>query len=169
METEPQVPAKAEKQKPPAKTQAQKAKEKAKADMEEAMVFEQFGAKVMKVRMRAVKALGHHADALGMHYIGHGKILLGADNAEKSFAACGELVEKIISGEYTAGSDTILALMELQRDFNEQIIDAGAQTLKAVRPPDPPKSTTNTFVAFPPGSQAVVVSCDGKQLDGPPG
>jgi len=141
----------------PAKEKIARRRKQLREEAEEARLFETLGSKVMRVKLRTLKALGDQADSLGLQHIGHGRLVVAAENAERIFTRCGDLAEQIVQGKYPADPSVLLALLELQRDFNKQIIETGEAHLKGIRQPESKPSAGDQYVVFPPGNQMVAV------------
>jgi len=121
---------------------------------------------VVKVKARAYHSIGAHADSLGLRMIGHGRILVAGENAERAFQACMGLIESHATSGKVGADEKIAHLLEVLGMFNKQILESGEAHLRADRQPvsGTPKNTLN--MAFPPGkSVAVVVQGDSGQIE----
>jgi len=130
---------------------------KLKEDLEDAKIFESLGAKVIKIRSKALKAIGANVEELGVQQIGQGRIVVGAENAERAFAKCGELIEKSIEATSGLPTPTALELLHLQREFNQQIIDCGEKQIDSCRQRDNKPTGQKPVFTFPPGKTAVII------------
>ena len=128
-----------------------------KEELEDAKVFESLGSKVIKIRTRALKAIGANAEELGVRAIGQGRIVVGAENAERAFAKCGELIDKSIEATNVLPTPAALELLRLQREFNQQVIECGEKQIDACRQHDGKPSGQKPVFAFPPGKTAVII------------
>ncbi len=139
-------------------THKERRKLQLKREMEEAQLFEQLGQKVIRVKTRTLKAIGDHLQACGVRTIGHGRIVVSGENADRAFVRCGEYVEQLAAKDPLLARDAIVELMRLQAIFNKQILECGEAHLKADRLPDVPQKGLSQPQAFPPGGVAVFVN-----------
>lgn len=150
---------------PPPKTQKQKLKE----ELEDAKLFEALGSKIIKVKTRTYHALGQHAEKLGIKCVGHGRILVAGENAEKAFRACTELIESHATSGKEGSDIRVIQLLELLSVFNKQILESGEAHLRADKQPSNALPTKGVNMAFPRGKVVGVVVKDDPQAIQKPG
>jgi len=136
---------------------AVKAPVKTKKAVNQALTFARFGVQVLRVKARALAALGKEAENSGIKQIGHGKILVASDNAETAIARLGIIVDKMLKDKSNVDYETILEIMRLQKEFNSQLIKAAEAHFNADKLPAPPGMPNGGItMPFPAGAPVMI-------------
>lgn len=139
-------------------TSRERRKKQLKQEMEEAQLFQQLGQRVIKVKTRTLQAIGEHLHACGIRAVGHGRIVVAGENADKAFGRCAEVLDKLMEENPMVAKTAIIEVLQLQAVFNRQILEAGEAHLKADRQPESPQKGLAQMQAFPPGGAVIVVN-----------
>lgn len=143
---------------PPSMTPRERRKAQLKQEMEEAQLFQQLGQKVIKVKTRTLKAIGDHLHECGIRPVGHGRIVVAAENADRAVGRCDQVLDILMAANPMEARVAIVELLQLQAVFNRIILDAGEAHLKSDRQPDSPQKGATPMQAFPPGGAVIVVN-----------
>lgn len=114
--------------------QPQKPKPKDKKALAEAQAFAKFGVQVLRVKARVLAALGKEAESCGIKQIGHGKILIAAENAEAAISRLGVIIDGLLKKD-PVDYPLILEVMQMQKEFNSQIIKTAEAHFSADKQP----------------------------------
>jgi hypothetical protein len=131
-------------------------KERLAEQMAEARVFEQFGTKILKVRMKTLAAIGSDVERLGVKQIGHGKIALAGENAHIHIERLGDLVHELQSRTPPVDPSVIVDAMALVRAFNEQLMESGKAHINADKQPAVSNTSNTLSVPFPAGTPLMI-------------
>jgi hypothetical protein len=85
------------------------------------------GAKVFKVKRSTLKKIRACADLQGAKQLGHGKVILAADSAIEAIGIVRATLQTVLERDPPPDPRTILQLMQLQLDFNRQLINASTK------------------------------------------
>lgn len=124
---------------------------KYKRDLSRAKAMEQFGQKVMRIKMKALAAMGDSAEKLGIKKIGHGKILIAGDTAEEAISRIDELIE-----QHQEDGGTVVSLMEIRLGYTRLMLDSGKAHIDAEKQVTAINKTANITIPFPAGNPMVV-------------
>lgn len=123
----------------------------------EAKAFEQFGGKVIKIKMKSIAAIGSDLDKLGAKKIGHGRIVVSAEDAASAIAICDERIAAYSEADPPVDPQIIVALLEVRLGYTRLMLDSGKahidaeKQLAAVN-----RTTSNIAMSFPQGQPMVV-------------
>jgi len=138
------------------KTSPKKPKPKDKKAMADAQAFAKFGVQVLRVKARVLAALGKEAEECGIKSIGHGKILLASDNAENAIVKLGTIVDNLMTQQPAPDYGLVLEIMQLQREFNSQLIKTAEAHFNADKQPYMPSQPNGVLIPYPPGAAVMV-------------
>lgn len=131
--------------------------------LREVNAFAVLGSKVLRIKAEALASIGDCIQKMGVKKIGHGKILVASEHAEESL----DQLDGIINQEMEKGDkcdvDRIIALMQLKKEFNRQILESGHAHIAADRQPAPAPPAGGPQMAFPPGTPVAVMIGQPKQ------
>src|SRR5262245_34445578 len=90
---------------------------KDRSELRAAAAFAKFGVLSLRVKTETLAALGTVAEKAGIKEIGHGKIILASDNAEKAVWALNDFVDKLTKDPAAIDHRLVMDLMRLMREF----------------------------------------------------
>lgn len=131
-------------------------RERMAQQMIEARTMEKFGTKVMKVKIRALAAIGADVEKMGVKQIGHGKIALAGDMAQTAVEHLVDLVHDLKARVPACDPDTIIDAMREMRAFNEQLMNSGKAHIDADKQLIGGNTGPHLTVPFPAGTPLVV-------------
>lgn len=121
----------------------------------DAKTAELLGSKVIRIKTKHLAKLGKYAGSMGIKDIGHGRLLSIGSNADKSIAVCDAIVHELLtSGE--CDPDFLIAVMQLKRDFNSQLIDIATSHLKADKSGSGDSYDAKIVATFPCGQPGMI-------------
>jgi len=129
--------------------------DKMKSRLEEAKMLSKLGASIVRVKNKSMAVIGKHMEELGIKQIGHGRIAIAGDNAEVAVAKIGAYVDHLMA-QPNVSPEVIAIWMELQKDFNRQIMDSGEMHIKASAVAESDGNNKSISLPFPAGSQVAV-------------
>ncbi len=133
-----------------------KKRKKNKEALIEAAAFARFGVHSLRVKAETLAALGKVAEAAGIKQIGHGRIILAADNAEGALRTLGAFVDDLVKKGENTDHKLIVEIMRMVHAFNEQLIKTAEAHLTVDKQPSSGTSGQNMTMAFPSGSPVVI-------------
>jgi hypothetical protein len=133
-----------------------KPKPKDRKAMAEAQAFAKFGVQVLRVKARVLAALGREAEQCGIKQIGHGKILLASDNAEAAISKLGGIIDGLLAQEPGPDYELVLEVMQLQKEFNGQLIKTAEAHFNADKQPMAPPMNNNINIPYPAGTAVMI-------------
>jgi len=123
----------------------------------EAKAYEQLGQRVLKFKAKKFGSVGDYiVSALGVKKVGHGTIISASENADQHIQQCDALVKELLSKDPPCDPDVIVALMQLARDFNQQLLDSGEAHLRIDRQPVAAPEGDKLSLPFPAGTPMVI-------------
>ena len=123
---------------------------KYKSALSQARSFEQFGKRILKIKMKTLAALGEEAQALGIKKIGHGKILVASENAEEAIYKLDELIDNETDPEIRA------QLMQLRLGYNKLLLETGQAHIEAEKQALALNKSTTLTIPFSQGKPMIV-------------
>lgn len=133
-----------------------KQKKKDRSALKAAASFARFGVQVLRIKAETLAALGKVAEAAGIRQIGHGKIMVAADNAEQAIGMLGACVEKLSQKEGEPDHRLMIDIMRLMREFNDQMIHTAKVHLEVDRKTPALPTGTNITMPFPAGAPVMI-------------
>lgn len=133
-----------------------KKRKKASAAMVEAAAFARFGVHSLRVKAETLAALGKTAEAAGIKQIGHGRIIVAADNAEGAIRTLGAFVEDLVTKGDQVDHKLVLEIMRMVREFNDQLIKTAEAHLEVDKQLGSGHSAGATTMAFPSGAPVMI-------------
>lgn len=140
--------------------------QRSRARVAEARAYEQLGQRVLKFKARKFGQVGEYiVTTLGVKKVGHGTIISASENADQAIQRCDALVQELLAKDPPCDPDVIVALMQLKRDFNQQLLDSGEAHLRIDRQPASAPEGNNLSIPFPAGQPMMIAI--GKQQPPP--
>lgn len=129
------------------------ARQRSRTRIAEARAYEQLGQRVLKFKARKFGAVGEYiVTTLGVKKVGHGTIISASENADQAIQRCDALVQEMLAKDPPCDPDVVVALMQLKRDFNQQLLDSGEAHLRIDRQPTVGPESNTLSVPFPAGT-----------------
>lgn len=138
-------------------------KAKYKQSLAQARLYEQFGSRVLRLKAKTQAALGKDVEELGVKRIGHGKILMASDFAEEAIARISLVIMQLQQRDPPCDPDILVDLMQLQRDFNKQLLETGQAHIDAEKMVPAQIDNSINLRTFPAGTPMVVAITKGKE------
>jgi hypothetical protein len=142
------------------KSELEEMKAKAKASISkralEAKLYQEVGARVIRIKARTLAGLGDLSTKLGVRKVGHGRLLGAGDNTEMHMAMVIEEIETLRARDPVVNADRIIGLLELLDRMNGRLIEIGQSHLKADTQTDSRPSGTMVIAPYPVGSPMIL-------------
>jgi len=122
----------------------------------EAKAFEQFGGKIMKIKLKSLAAIGNDLDKMGAKKIGHGRIAVTGEEAEAAIAICDERIDAYRVMDPPCDPQVIIALLEVRLGYTRLILDSGKAHIDAEKQVATVNKTSNIAMSFPQGQPMMV-------------
>lgn len=127
------------------------------ARLADAQAYESLGLKLLRIKVKKLGDVGNYiVERLGVKKIGHGTIAAASDNADEYMAKCAAIVQELLARVPPCDPEAIVAMMQLIRDFNRQLLDSGKEHIAADRQPSLPTEGDRLTVPFPPGTPLMI-------------
>lgn len=134
----------------------------------EAQLYQEVGAKVIRIKAKTLAMLGAYADKFGVKKVGHGRLLVCGDNSEVTMEEIDQSIKTLTAANAVANADRIIALLQLKRDMNRQLIDIAEHHIKGDRQIAPAPNGASLQVPFPTGDKmTLVISNNGPKTPTP--
>lgn len=142
-------------------------KQRRAAKVAEAKAYEQLGQRILRFKAKKFGEVGQYiVDTIGVKQIGHGTIISATENADQYIRRCGAIIEELMARDPPCDPEAIVAITQLIRDFNRQVLDAGEAHLRIDRQPTADPKADMLQVPFPAGQPMVIAI--GQQKPPPP-
>lgn len=123
----------------------------------DARAYEQLGQRLLKFKARKFGEVGNYiVEKLGVKKVGHGTIISATESADESIRQCDALVKELMAKDPPCDPDVFVALMQLKRDFNQQVLDSGEAHLRIDRQPTVDPKADTFSVPFPAGTPMLI-------------
>lgn len=133
-----------------------KKKKKHSEQMKAAAAFAKFGVHALRVKAETLAALGGAAERAGIRKLGHGRILLAADNAEQAVSSLNGYIEEMLKQDPPPDKNVILEVMRWVHAFNDQIIETAKAHFATDKAPVAGENTAHITMPYPAGQSMVV-------------
>lgn len=143
------------------------ARQRSRDRIAEAKAYEQLGQRVLRFKAKKFGQVGEYiVTTLGVKKVGHGTIISASEHADQSIQRCDALVQEFMSKDPPCDPDVIVAVMQLKRDFVQQLLDSGEAHLRIDRQPVAATEAPHLSVPFPQGTPMMIAV--GQQQPPPP-
>jgi hypothetical protein len=133
------------------------ARQRRMARLAEAKAYESLGQRLLKFKAKKFGAVGEYiVTKLGVKKVGHGTIISASENADQYIDRCDALIGELMAKDPPCDPEVIVALMQLIRDFNRQLLDSGEAHLKIDRQPSVAPEQNQLSIPFPQGTPMVI-------------
>lgn len=132
-------------------------RQKRAAKLAEARAYEQLGQRLLTFKAKKYGEVGDYiVEKLGVKKVGHGTIISVSENADEYIRRCDEIVQQLLARDPPCDVEVIVAMMQLVRDFNRQLLDSGVEHIRADRQPSLQPEDNNIKVPFPAGTPVMI-------------
>lgn len=126
----------------------------------EVAAFARYGAQVLRIKTKTLAAIGQAAEQAGIKQIGHGRIVVASENAEKAIETLGALAQDLIKSQPVSDPALILDILRLVREFNAQLIHTAQVHLSADK--QSTMEPTGRLTSLPQPRATVMIAIDNK-------
>jgi hypothetical protein len=132
-------------------------KQKRMERIAEVRAHEQLGQRILKFKAKKFGAIGDYVvSKLGVKQVGHGTIVSASENADMYIQRCDALVKELMIRNPPCDPEAIVALMQLARDFNRQLLDSGEAHVRVDRQIAGETKGQEMAFPFPPGTPMMI-------------
>lgn len=134
------------------------ARQRRAARLAEARAYEQLGQRLLKFKAKKFGEVGDYIiNKLGVKKVGHGTIISASENADDSIRGCDALIKELMTRNPPCDPEAIVALMQLKRDFNRQLLDSGEAHIRVDRQANGATEGPNDLrIPFPQGAPVTI-------------
>ena len=119
-------------------------------------MYPELGSKVLKVNAKALASIGKQIELLGVKKIGLGSLAASNEAAITNLIKCDEYAKKLEADGATPCPDSMIAILQLQKQFGDQLIEVAKTYLNVDKLTGNGNSDKPMSLAFPSGTQMVV-------------
>lgn len=133
------------------------ARQRRAARLADARAYEHLGQRLLKFKAKKFGEVGNYiVEKLGVKKVGHGTIISASENADQHIQQCDALAKELLARDPPCDPEVIVALMQLARDFNRQLLDSGEAHLRIDRQPNVDPKADTLSVPFPAGTPMMI-------------